>query len=358
MKLLVTISDALDPGFGRIAAVDLEHESAEIVLEWCPPPSLRTSGKGFLGLAWLGAPGQSDLIACAHAGLCRINPTTWTVSGVLHQPCMNDLHHVTVHEGRLLVTNTGLDRVDVFELSGRFIGAWDQSPAWLTAERLRGCNPSRESWNSALDRGWALEAPSLTDEPFTGDLQSLAADSIPFHARKTRHFVHPNHITMLDRRPILTRFIDRSIQDLSDWSFPIPETPGHPHDGIVCGDRFWITCTTGLVVAYAIENGRLTSREVERIDIPQRTGRCGWCRGLIVTDQLLVVSLTTVRYMPPYGWADSDLSKTETSILAVDRNTFELAARVDCRSFGQLPKLFGMVEWPATRDFGKSPHAI
>src|SRR5207253_3861247 len=120
VKLLATITDTLDPGFGRIAAVDLERETAEIVLEWVPPPSLRTSGKGFLGLAWLGAPGKSDLIVCAHAGLCRIDPKTWTVGGVLHQPCMNDLHHVAVHDGRLLVTNTGLDRIDVFEMSGQF----------------------------------------------------------------------------------------------------------------------------------------------------------------------------------------------------------------------------------------------
>jgi hypothetical protein len=153
---------------------------------------------------------------------------------------------------------------------------------------------------------------------------------------------------MLDRRPIVTRFIDRSIQDLSDWSFPIPETPGHPHDGELCGDRFWITCTTGLIVAYAVENARITSREVERIDIPERIGRSGWCRGLIVTDELLVVSLTTVQYMPPFGWSDHDLGKTETSVLAIDRATLKLAARVDFRSFGQLPKLFGMVELPTT----------
>lgn len=348
MKLLVTIADTLDPGVGRIAAVDLARESAEVVLEWVPPPSLRTSGKGFLGLAWLGNPGQSDLVACAHAGLCRIDPTTWTVTGVLHQPCMNDLHDVAVHEGRLLVTNTGLDRIDVFETSGQFVGGWDLSPAWVAAERLNGRNPSRDGWTRVLRRGWELQSRALDEEPFQGDLQALASPSVPFATRKTRHFVHPNHITMLDQRPIVTRFIDRSIQDLSDWSFPIPETPGHPHDGELCGDRFWITCTTGLIVAYAVENGRITSHEVERVDIPERIGRSGWCRGLIVTDELLVVSLTTVQYMPPFGWSDRDLGNTETSILAIDRATLKLAARVDFRSFGQLPKLFGMVELPTT----------
>jgi len=205
VKLLATISDSLDPGFGRIAAVDLERESAEIVLEWVPPPSLRTSGKGFLGLAWLGAPGQSELLVCAHAGLCRIDPATWTVTGVLHQPCMNDLHHVAVHEGRLFVTNTGVDRIDVFDLSGQFIGGWDISPAWITAERLNGLNPSRASFASALQRGWALKSGALENEPFPPNLVELSSPELPFPTRKTRHFVHPNHITMLAGRPLVTR---------------------------------------------------------------------------------------------------------------------------------------------------------
>jgi hypothetical protein len=349
VKLLATIADTLDPGFGRIAAVDLKRERAEIVLEWVPPEGLRTSGKGFLGLAWLGAPGQSDLIACAHAGLCRIDPTTWTVTGLLHQPCMNDLHHVAVHDGRLLVTNTGLDRIDVFDLSGQFVGGWDLSPAWIAAQRLGGCNPSLASFAGALRRGWEPGSGALDDEPLPPGLEQSASPSLPFPTRKTRHFIHPNHITMLDGRPLVTRFVDRSIQDLADWSFPIPETPGHPHDGERHGDCFWITCTSGLIVGYAIEQGRLTSREVERIDIAQRTGRSGWCRGLLVTDELIVVSLTAVQYMPPFGWSDPDFSKTETSILAIDRRTLKLAARVDFQPFGQLPKLFGMVALPTHR---------
>jgi hypothetical protein len=349
VKLLATISDTLDPGFGRIAAVDLARESAEIVLEWVPPPSLRTSGKGFLGLAWLGAPGQSDLLTCAHAGLCRIDPTSSTVKGVLHQPCMNDLHHVAVHEGRLFVTNTGVDRIDVLDLSGQFIGGWDMSPAWITAQRLNGLNPSRASWASALRRGWALASCSIEDEPFPANLVELSSPALPFPIRKTRHFVHPNHITMLAGRPLVTRFIDRSIQDLADWSFPVLETPGHPHDGEVHDGCFWITCTAGLIVAYEIENGRLTSREAERIDIPERIGRRGWCRGLIIKDDLIVVSLTTMQYMPPFGWPYPDFNDTETSILAIDRRTLKLAARVDLQGIGQLPKLFGLIEWPPTQ---------
>jgi hypothetical protein len=350
VKLLATLTDSLAPGFGRIVEVDLDREDARIVLEWLPPPDLRTSGKAFLGIAWLGAPGRSDLIVCANGALCRIDPTTWTVTGVLHQPCMNDLHHVAVHDGHLLVTNTGLDRVDAFDMSGRFVGGWDLSPAWMAAKRLGGCNPSRQDFDDALRPGWDLRSCMLEDEPFPANLEPDASVLLPFPTRKTRHFVHPNHITMLGGRPLVTRFIDRSIQNLADWSLAVAETPGHPHDGEIDGDCFWITCTTGLIVGYAIKNGRLTSREIERIDIPQRLGRSGWCRGLVVTEQLMLVTLTAVHNAPPFGWSDPDLSKTETSILAIDRRTLKLVARVDLQRFGQLPKLFGMVELPTIRN--------
>jgi hypothetical protein len=347
MKLLVTMTDALDPGFGRLVLVDLAREHAEVVLEWLPPPGLRTSGKGFMGMAWHDVPGRSDLLVCSHAALCRVDTAKWAVTGILHQPCMNDLHHVAVHQGRLLVANTGLDRIDVFETTGHFVGGWDLSPAWINAERLYGCNPTRTSWSDALEIGWTLGANSLEHEPFPVALEQFASPSMPFSTRKTRHYVHPNHIAVVGGRPLVSSFVNRSILDLADWSPVIPQTPGHPHDGEIHDHRFWITCTTGLIVAYAIENGRVTSHELERIDITKRTGRSGWCRGLIVTEQLILVSLTAVQYIPPFGWDDRDITKTETSVLAIDRTTLKAVARVDLSSFGQLPKIFGLIELPA-----------
>jgi hypothetical protein len=349
VKLLATLTDSLDPGFGRIALVDLARERAEIVLEWLPPAELRSSGKGFLGIAWLGDPGKSNLLACAHAALCRIDPATWSVTGLLHQPCMNDLHHATISDDKMLVANSGLDRIDTFDAAGRFIGGFDLAPAWIAAARMGGLNPTRASFDAATCPGWDRAPRSLVDEPLAGSFEQLASPALPFPVRKNRHFVHPNHITMLNGRPLVTRFIDRSIQDLADWSLAVPQTPGHPHDGEVDGDCFWITCTTGLIVGYAIRDGRLTSREVERIDINQCTGRSGWCRGLLVTNDLFVVSVTTIQYMPPFGWSDPDFSKTETSILAIDRRSRKLAARVNFEQFGQLPKLFGMVALPGLK---------
>jgi hypothetical protein len=257
---------------------------------------------------------------------------------------MNDLHDVAVDDrGRLLVVNSGAERVEVFEADGTFSGGWDLAPAWVLSERMKGVNPSRASWQRALRPGWDTWPPSLDDEPFADDDALHATTGLSFCRRKTRDFVHPNHITLVDRRPVVTRFLDRSIQDLSDWTRVIPETPGYPHDGDAVGDRFWITCTSGIVVAYALEGGRITPREVERLDVPAISGRYGWCRGLVVTEELVVVSLTRVRKRANSRWLDRSVEDTETSILAFEHTSQRLAARVDLGGFGVYPKVFALL---------------
>jgi len=110
--------------------------------------------------------------------------------------------------------------------------------------------------------------------------------------------------------------------------------------------RFWITCTNGLVVAYAVERGSVTSTEVERVHLFASTGRTGWCRGLLVTPEHLIVGLTAIDRMPRYRWCDRPFDQTETSVLIIDRATHSLVGRVDLRACGQRSKLFDLMVWP------------
>jgi hypothetical protein len=358
MNLLATMGDAVGEGVASIVRVDLAREQAEPVFCWRPPEPLRAPGKGFTGITWTGAPGRSELLVCAHSALCRVDPASWRLTGVLHQPCMNDLHGVAVHDGRYLVTNTGLDRVDVFAPDGAFLGGWDLSPAWVAAERIGGCNPSRAGWSRALRPGWSEGPPPLDEEEFPPDYAPYVSRALPFPTRKIRDFVHPNHVVVVEGRPLVTRFLERSVQDLTSFSPVIHQTPGHPHDGLLHAGCYWLTCTNGLVVAYAVENGRVVDREVERIDVFARTGRTGWCRGLLVTDELIVVGLTQIRDGPRHRWCDRPFEGTETSVLALDRGSGRLRARVDLRRFGTEAKLFALLSEPGGRRVpGTDSHA-
>lgn len=342
MKILASLGDFADEGAGRIVEIDLATRGAREVLRWTPPERLRVRGKGFTGMAWSGTSGESPLLVCSHSSVVRVDARTWTVTGVLHDASMNDLHHVAVHDGRILVANTGADRIDTFDLDGRFLGGWDLAPAWVGAARHAGTNPTRDSWKAALAPGWSGASPALVHEPVEGGYYDNTGSEVPFHTRKVRDFVHPNHVAVVEGRVFVTRFQDRAVQDLGDWSLVIPETPGFPHDGVVDGDRFWITCTNGDVVAYAVERGRVTERIVERANVFEQTGHTGWCRGLLVTPALLVVGLTAIEKMPRYRWCDRPFDKTETAVVAIDRKRGDLVAHVPLAEFGARPKLFDL----------------
>lgn len=342
MELLVSMGDAADDGLCRLVHVDLATAHARELLTWLPPPGLRMPGKGFMGIAWADET-RTQLLACAHSAVCRIDATAWRLNGVLHQPCMNDLHHMVIDRDRMWLVNTGADRIDAVDLDGRYLGGWVLEPGWISAARFSGANPSRESWLAANRIGWSGTPGSLHDQPLPPPYEDNADPNRPYSVRKIRDFAHPNHIARVHGRPLVTRFHDRAIQDLSDWSFVVPQTPGHPHDGEAWRDEFWITCTHGLLLAYAIENGRVTARQVDRIDTFQSTGRSGWCRGLVVTPEWLIFGLNAIVETDRSRWCDRPFEETETAIVAIDRRTHREVARVDLSGFGTLPKMFGIL---------------
>ena len=133
MKALVTGGYFDAGGDGALWQVDLSAERAEKVLGWEPPQHLLVPGKGFAG----GCRGpDGSLYVAAHAAVVRIDLCRGRVTGTLHQPCMNDLHHVAVHEDRLYVSNTGLGAVDVLGMNGHFYGSHALLPAWVNTRRM------------------------------------------------------------------------------------------------------------------------------------------------------------------------------------------------------------------------------
>ena len=227
----------------------------------------------------------------------------------------NDLHHIATREGHVWIANTGFDRVDVFTQEGDFL------------------------------RGYALtEASADASRPTPDDPYFAREDgSRPLHLRRLADRVHPNHVTFFEGRALVTRFSDRCVQDLTSWEIVIPCTPGYPHDGFVHGDTLWLTCTNGLVLGYQRDaQGGL--RETERLDVFEASGACGWCRGLWVGEDVMLVGLTRITRMPRYRWCERPFEDTSTSVLVIDRRTSRLRTEIALEPFGQHPKLFSILE--------------
>lgn len=336
MKALVTGGYFDEGGDGVVWLVDLERERAEVLLRWPPPEHLHVPTKGFAGGS-LG--GDGLLYVAAHAAVVRIDPGRAAVTGVLHQPCMNDLHHVAAVVDRLYVANTGLGAVDVLGLDGRFLGSHALLPAWANARRISGDDLSADA--PPVPPGWSGLPPGPWPEVHPDDgYHASDRRSAPFHRLKVPDHLHVNHVARLGDRLITTCFADGALRDLRGFDV-VAQLDGHfLHDGVAHGDGFWLTAIDGSV----IELDASTLRERRRIDT-FATGHHGWCRGLAVTEDHLAVGLTEVRRhrLPRHRWADRDPEGSETSVLLLDREDGRLLARVDLTDEVRHAKLYSVL---------------
>lgn len=344
MKVLVTMGFFDDSGECRLVEVNLDTGRHETRLSFFPPEPLRLAEKGFTGAAWSGPVGSSTLFVCGSNAVFQVDPNGFDVVDVWHQPCMNDLHHVAVTRERVYVVNTGLEAIDVFSRDGLFLGSHALHPGWISAQRQAGSSPSRQDWSLLRDAHWPPRVDRLRHDEPSGDYYTprSSAVSAPFSRRKLRDYVHPNHVAILESQLLVTRFLDRAVDDVFALERVIDDLPGYPHDGLVVDDQFWLTCVNGWILAHAIERGRVTAREVARIDA-FASGHSGWCRGLFVTREHLIVGLTEIRRMPRYRWADRPIEHTETSILLLHRVTGKLEQRVQLNDGKRHTKIFSVL---------------
>ncbi|MHA1248647.1 MAG: hypothetical protein ACTSRP_01515 [Candidatus Helarchaeota archaeon] len=342
MRLLITLGDFNDDlGRGKIVEIDLEEELAFEKINFLPPKHLRVPTKGFTGADWISEKDKRELLVCGFSAIYKFDTKNWVLKGIYHQPCMNDLHHVEVTKDKIYVSNTGYDRIDIFDKKFNFIGGYYLEPSWVSNKRYNGINPSYNSWKASFSLDPSGIVSKLVDEGEPkGYYFNSNKENLPFHQKKLKDFVHPNHICLLKNHIILTRFADRSIQDLLNWDIVISKTPGYPHDGKKFDDLFWITCTNGFIVGYEIYENSPIEKIIECLNVFKLTNHTGWLRGLFITEDLFIVGLTKISRMPRYRWCDLPFKNTESSIIAIDRYSNKLLYHIDLSGFGSHPKIF------------------
>lgn len=339
VKVLVTGGYYDDGGDGVIWCVDFTTQRAEVVLRWRPPPHLLVPSKGFAG----GSLGPDGLLyVAAHAAVVRVDPLRAVVTGVLHQPCMNDLHHVAAQRDRLYVSNTGLSAVDVFTLDGTFLGSHALLPGWASARRLEGSDLPADWTQRSL--GWQGEIPAAwpegtsDDRYFSGDRRHK-----PFHRLKVPDYLHVNHVAMVRGRMLATCFADGTLRDVERFEVVARFEGAYLHDGVSHGDGLWLTAIDGTLLEVDADSMRVRSS----FSVFE-TGHYGWCRGVAVTDDYLLVGLTEVRRgtLPRHHWANRDPDGSETSVLLIDRRERRLVGRVTLSDEHRHSKLYSVIPMP------------
>lgn len=324
-----------DSGEGVIFALDLDTGGVADWARWTPPPHLRVPTKGFTGCDRAGR----SLYVCGHACVTRWSLDTAALEGVLHQPDFNDLHDVAVEDDDLLVVVTGSDAVDRFDLGGRFLSRTSLLPGWVLAAQHRGQDVA--DLQEATATGWGGAAPVVAarhvSDPYYTTRSGPGAR--PFWQQKVPDQLHLNHVAPSPDGPLVTCLRDGSVRSLRT-ARTVAQLPGHPHDGQVEDAALWCTTVDGGVWRVPLQGGE----DLERRYDTATAGYSGWCRGLLVTPELVLVGLTALRQgqAPPGMWRGTDPGQSRTGVVVLDRQTGDVLQWLELTDPDRGLKLFAL----------------
>ena len=341
MKVLVTGGYFDDSCEGFLDEVDLVDGSTRRLIRHIPEAALRVPTKGFTGSVRLD---ETTLLVCSFNAVHRIDLARGEETGRLTQPDFNDLHSVgfDAQTGQIHVCNTGLDAIEVFNTTGRFLGRHATSPAWFERERLDGAAVERQCYPDLMATGWGHPTASAVPRVTPVGTYYQHQSTKPTHFRQSivRDYLHPNHVVVVEGRLAVTLLASREVRCLHTHQCLV-RTVGHPHDGQVEGNRFWTTTTNGIVTAWGSRTAPPWSA-TEQYDV-FATGITGWCRGLLVRDDCIVVGLTEMRSAPQYPWSDRPLAQTSTSLVVLERGSGRLLHHVRIPQPERHPKVFSIL---------------
>ncbi|MCA9716586.1 MAG: hypothetical protein KC468_18085, partial [Myxococcales bacterium] len=215
-------------------------------------------------------------------------------------------------------------------------------PGWVNARRMQGQDVDDLEPLRAV--GWSGEAPRWVARARAGDYYTSPDERARagFARARVVDHVHPNHVVEVAGERIVTCLHDGSLRSLETMSTRLC-IPGYPHDGVLTPDGLWFTTIDGGIWRAPLPLGQGPATRLAEAFSP---GRVGWCRGLLVTPELLIVGLTEVRRdrLPRHRWADADPADSVTGLVILDRKSGASRGFVDLTDRARHHKIYSIVE--------------
>jgi hypothetical protein len=224
----------------------------------------------------------------------RIDLEQETYATIWTAPFLNDLHFVGFFDNRMVVVNTGLERIEILDAA--------DFTHYGSINLLEHLKDSKEFDRSVDYRHvWSTQP----------------------------HSVHANHCFSFDGEIWVTRFCQQDAlgldtmrrMDLSYW--------GNPHDGFVRDDEVFFTTTNGQLVRYSNKGNAFRGWDLNRI-----IGRnqLGWCRGLAIEGDMAFVAFTQFRpsitkEMGKWIFDGRNLERNPTFIVKLDMVSEKILAQ-------------------------------
>ncbi|MBK8397788.1 MAG: hypothetical protein IPL26_21445 [Leptospiraceae bacterium] len=339
MRFIIPISYFENDGSSKILEVDIRKQNSLIRLEYTPEIQKILPSKGFTRIDW--SSNRKLFYVSGFNEILLLEPKKFQIKEIWHSPDMNDVHDLKVYDKKIYIVNTGKESIDIYTDLGYFISSIQFHSHLVNEKRLKGMNIDCDD----LDSRQSIKSPnniSITESNLNDSYYTKKESTSPFHQRKIKDCYHINHICKTKYQTLVTMFMQKQIFDLNSMEVVISNLKSHPHDGFIFQDEFWITCVDGNIFCYKIINGLVTNQLKYHYDIFALTGHTGWCRGLWVTRDYLIIGLTQIQIgkMPESRWSGYPVEKTETAILLFDRKTEKLLSFVDL-SCKEGSKVFG-----------------
>ena len=205
-----------------------------------------------------GSISDEALVLCSETEVFSLDTRTKHVFDYVSLPCFNDVHHaLKIREGEYLVANTGLDMVLQVSTDGTI----------------------RQEWNAAVVDTWRR---------FSRDIDYRKIPSTK------PHLAHPNFVFCRDGEFWTTRFKQRDAVCLTNDLDPIRIGFAGPHDGLRHGTGIYFTTVDGHIVEIDAASLKMR-RSIDLNEIEGGTAPLGWCRGVLLLDEVAWVGFSRLR---------------------------------------------------------------
>jgi hypothetical protein len=303
---------------GRVVRVSLDTKcrlSASLFAEYHPAADRAVSGKGLTGLRST----PQGLFAAHYNTIVHIPMNGGDAREVLRRDDWNDLHDLEVEldalgaPASLYVANTGYDQIQRVDMEGNLL------------------------WSHQLSPQSSVLLPAPNDPYFTNNDPSAN----PWRT-KNKNLVHPNAIRIVGNKLWVSRLYDRRLTCLG-FGVEVDEVvlPGCPHDLVHVEDALWCTTTDGKI--WRINTSHDTFHAELVLDTWTVAGVSGWCRGLSLCEQWVMVAVTRIAHMPLDRWCLRPLENTSTALMLFERESLRLVDVLVLDFFGRHPKIFSVI---------------
>lgn len=244
--------------FSTALLVELDTETgvSRVCLEYESPPGRcpeRDPSHVFKAASWDG----DRLLLCTQTEVLVYDPAAGRIERSISHPWFNDVHHVARLRGQLHVVSTGLDALLVLDEAGE-----------VAELHSLGATATWRRFDQATD-------------------YRLVPTTKPHHA-------HPNYVFEAGGSRWITRFEQRDAVPIDGAGAPIRLADAPVHDGVPFGGSVWFTAVSGQVVEADTATGeRRGSWELTSFD--RERGPLGWCRGILVEDDRVLVGFSRIR---------------------------------------------------------------